>query len=131
MVVSPGRSSTVKTCLRHEAADSETAADVAVAGSFCGARASGAAAGAGAAAAGTLGAAAVGAAEEEGAATGSSMARWGGIGNSGGHRIKSRGLGFWGMGRVVGRGGISGEEVRERPSVSVEAEGEGRRTPDG
>lgn len=82
MVVSPGRSSTVNSCLRHAAAASGTAA--AVAGGCGGARAGGAevTAGAAAAAAGTLAAAAAAGAveDEEGAATGSSMARLGELG---------------------------------------------------
>jgi hypothetical protein len=102
MVVSPGRSSTENTCLRHEAADSGTAA---AAGGFCGARVGGAAVAAGAdAAAGTLVAAAAAAgtgAEEEGAATRPSMPIWEELGS---HCIRSRGLGFF-LGVCVGGGG--------------------------
>ena len=85
IVVSPGRRSTVNSCLRHAAAGSGSVG--AVAGGCGGARTGGAevtagAAAAAAAAAGTLAAAAAaGAAEdEEGAATGSSMERLGELG---------------------------------------------------
>jgi len=84
IVVSPGRRSTVNSCLRHAAAGSGSVG--AVAGGCGGARTGGAevtaGAAAAAAAAGTLAAAAAaGAAEdEEGAATGSSMERLGELG---------------------------------------------------
>ena len=79
IVVSPGRSSTVNSCLWHGVAASETAA--AVAGGCVGARADGAEVtpGAAATAPGTLAAAAAAGSvkDEEGTATGSSMERLG------------------------------------------------------